>query len=96
MKNIKWFSLSLFILTAFACQAVAGTSLTFWHGIESPESIRILMGNDLYVHVSKDNHTFIARLAPDTQVKEETHHPMVFETRNCHLFDKQSGDNLTI
>jgi multiple sugar transport system ATP-binding protein len=54
------------------------------------------MGNDLYVHVSKDNHTFIARLAPDTQVKEETHHPMVFETRNCHLFDKQSGDNLTI
>jgi multiple sugar transport system substrate-binding protein len=42
MKKIKWFSLSLFILTAYVCQAVAGTSLTFWHGIESPESIQIL------------------------------------------------------
>jgi multiple sugar transport system substrate-binding protein len=42
MNKIKWFSLSLFILTTFVCQAVAGTSLTFWHGIESPESIRIL------------------------------------------------------
>jgi multiple sugar transport system substrate-binding protein len=40
MKKIMWFS--LFILTTVACQAVAGPSLTFWHGIESPESIRIL------------------------------------------------------
>ena len=42
MKRIKWFALSLFILTTFVCQAVAGTSLIFWHGIESPESIRVL------------------------------------------------------
>lgn len=42
MNKIKLFSLSLFILTAFVCQAFASTSLTFWHGIESPESIRIL------------------------------------------------------
>ncbi|MGD9213620.1 MAG: ABC transporter substrate-binding protein [Desulfobacteraceae bacterium] len=42
MSKIKWFTLSLFILTAFVCQAVAGTTLTFWHGIESPESIQVL------------------------------------------------------
>ncbi|MGD9009335.1 MAG: ABC transporter substrate-binding protein [Desulfobacteraceae bacterium] len=42
MSKIKWFTISLLILTTFVCQAVAGTSLTFWHGIESPESIRIL------------------------------------------------------
>lgn len=44
MKRIKWFALSLFILTTFVCQTVAGTSLIFWHGIESPESIRVLNG----------------------------------------------------
>ncbi|MGD9169296.1 MAG: ABC transporter substrate-binding protein [Candidatus Thiodiazotropha sp.] len=42
MGKIKWFSLSLFILTTFVCQAVAGTTLTFWHGIESPDSILVL------------------------------------------------------
>jgi multiple sugar transport system substrate-binding protein len=42
MIKIRWFSLSLVILAAFVCQAAAGTALTFWHGIESPESIQIL------------------------------------------------------
>jgi multiple sugar transport system substrate-binding protein len=42
MNKIKWFAILLFTLTTFVGQAVAGTSLTFWHGIESPESIRIL------------------------------------------------------
>jgi ABC-type sugar transport system ATPase subunit len=54
------------------------------------------MGNDLFVHVSQDSHTFIARLSPDTLVKEETNHPMVFDTQRCHLFDKDSGENLTL
>jgi multiple sugar transport system ATP-binding protein len=53
------------------------------------------MGNDLYVHVSRDNHSFIARLAPDTHVQQNTLHPMSFDTHRCHLFDKQSGLNLT-
>lgn len=42
MKIIKWFSLSLVLLTTFILQVDAGTSLIFWHGIESPKSIRIL------------------------------------------------------
>ncbi len=42
MYKYKWLTFSLVLLTTFVCQAVAGTSLTFWHGIESPESIRIL------------------------------------------------------
>jgi multiple sugar transport system ATP-binding protein len=54
------------------------------------------MGNDLYVHLSWNNHFFIARLSPDTQVKEGAFHPMSFDTRNCHLFDKESGENLTL
>lgn len=54
------------------------------------------MGNDLYVHVSRDNHSFIARLSPDTQVKEGASHPMSFDTQNCHLFDKESGENLAL
>ena len=54
------------------------------------------MGNDLYVHVSRDNHSFIARLSPDTHVAEDSTHPMSFDTEHCHLFDKKSGDNLTI
>jgi multiple sugar transport system ATP-binding protein len=54
------------------------------------------MGNDLYVHLSRDNLSFIARLSPDTQVEEDTSHPMSFDSQNCHLFDKQSGENLTL
>ena len=54
------------------------------------------MGNDLFVHLSRDKHTFVARLSPDTQVEEETHHPMSFNTQRCHLFDKDSGENITI
>jgi multiple sugar transport system ATP-binding protein len=54
------------------------------------------MGNDLYVHVSQNNHSFIARLSPDTQVEEDASHPMCFDTHRCHLFDKQNGENLTI
>jgi multiple sugar transport system substrate-binding protein len=42
MKKIKWFLLSLFLLTTFGGQAVAGTSLTFWHAIESTESSQLL------------------------------------------------------
>jgi multiple sugar transport system ATP-binding protein len=52
------------------------------------------MGNDLYVHVSRDSHSFIARLAPDTPVTENAVHPISFDTQRCHLFDKQSGENL--
>jgi multiple sugar transport system ATP-binding protein len=54
------------------------------------------MGNDLYVHISRDDHSFIARLSPDTQVEEDVPHPMRFDTQRCHLFDKESGENLTI
>jgi hypothetical protein len=54
------------------------------------------MGNDLFVHVSRDGHTFIARRSPDTLVEEETNHPMTFDTQRCHLFDKDSGENLTL
>jgi multiple sugar transport system ATP-binding protein len=53
------------------------------------------MGNDLYVHVSRDGHTFIARLSPDTQVEKDAPHPMIFDTQRCHLFDKDSGESLT-
>jgi multiple sugar transport system substrate-binding protein len=42
MITIRWFSLILMILAAFAGQAAAGTSLIFWHGIESPVTIRVL------------------------------------------------------
>jgi multiple sugar transport system substrate-binding protein len=42
MKKIKWFFLSVFILTALVCQASADTTLTFWHGLESPESMQVL------------------------------------------------------
>jgi multiple sugar transport system ATP-binding protein len=54
------------------------------------------MGNDLYVHVSRDDHSFIARLSPDTHVEEDASHQMCFDTQRCHLFDKESGENLTI
>lgn len=54
------------------------------------------MGNDLYAHLSRDNHFFIARLSPDTQVAEDTTHPMSFDAEHCHLFDKESGNNLTL
>jgi multiple sugar transport system ATP-binding protein len=53
------------------------------------------MGNDLYVHFSRDNHMFAARLAPGIPVSEGRLHPMVFDTEKCHLFDKESGRNLT-
>lgn len=52
------------------------------------------MGNDLDAHVSRDNHSFIARLAPDTPITENAVHPISFDTQCCHLFDKQSGENL--
>lgn len=42
MKKIKWFSFSLFVLLVFVGEVTAGTTLTFWHGIESPMSIKIL------------------------------------------------------
>lgn len=42
MNKLKLFSISLVILVALVCQAAAALSLTFWHGIEDPESIRIL------------------------------------------------------
>jgi ABC-type sugar transport system ATPase subunit len=54
------------------------------------------MGNDQYVHISRDNHAFIARLSSDTRVEEETSHPMSFDTQNCHLFDMECGENLTL
>jgi multiple sugar transport system ATP-binding protein len=54
------------------------------------------MGNDLYVHASRDDHSFIARLSPDTHVEEDASHQMCFDTQRCHLFDKESGENLTI
>jgi multiple sugar transport system ATP-binding protein len=52
------------------------------------------MGHDLYVHLSWDRHSFIARLSPDTPVAEETTHTITFDTGRCHLFDKESGDRL--
>jgi ABC-type sugar transport system ATPase subunit len=54
------------------------------------------MGNELYVHVSRNSHPFIARLSPDTHVDEDSKHQMVFDTQRCHLFDKDSGENLTL
>jgi multiple sugar transport system ATP-binding protein len=54
------------------------------------------MGNELYVHVSRNTHSFIARLSPDTHVNEGMTHQMIFDTQRCHLFDKESGENLTI
>jgi multiple sugar transport system ATP-binding protein len=54
------------------------------------------MGNDLYVHISRDEHSFIARLSPDTHVAEDASHQLRFDTQRCHLFDKESGENLTI
>jgi ABC-type sugar transport system ATPase subunit len=54
------------------------------------------MGNDLFVHLSRDRHAFIARLSPDTRVEEQTNHPMNFDSERCHLFDKESGENLTL
>jgi multiple sugar transport system ATP-binding protein len=54
------------------------------------------MGNDLYLHLSRGSHSFIARISPDTQVAEDTIHPMSFNTQNCHLFDKESGENLIL
>jgi multiple sugar transport system ATP-binding protein len=54
------------------------------------------MGNDLFVHVSRDRHFFIARLSPDTQVSEDTSHPMCFDTHRSHLFDKESGDRIEL
>lgn len=44
MKRFKWFSISAFILTTIVCQAAAGATLTFWHGLELPESIQVLNG----------------------------------------------------
>lgn len=54
------------------------------------------MGNDLYVHVSRDQHCFVARLSHDTQVEENASHPLSFDTQKCHLFDANSGENLTL
>jgi multiple sugar transport system substrate-binding protein len=42
MKKLKWFSLSMFIFASLTCQTAFGTTLTFWHGIESPASIQVL------------------------------------------------------
>jgi multiple sugar transport system ATP-binding protein len=66
------------------------------NGIDLDVTLVENMGNDLYVHLSRDDHSFIARLSPDTQVEEEASHQMRFDTQRCHLFDKQSGENLTI
>jgi multiple sugar transport system ATP-binding protein len=52
------------------------------------------MGHDLYVHLSRDNHLFIARLGPDTPVAEGATHPICFDTERAHLFDKKSGVRL--
>lgn len=66
------------------------------HAIDCDVTLVENMGNDLFVHVSRDNHSFIARLAPDVEVQAATTHPMRFDTRRCHLFDSQSGENLTL
>lgn len=42
MKKVKWFSFSMFLLLVFVCHATAATALTFWHGMESLENLRIL------------------------------------------------------
>jgi multiple sugar transport system substrate-binding protein len=42
MKKYRWFSLWTFILTLLVCQAATGATLTFWHGIELPESVQVL------------------------------------------------------
>ena len=54
------------------------------------------MGNDLFVHVSRDDFSFVARLAIDNRITPDATHAMLFDTRNCHLFDKKSGENLTV
>jgi multiple sugar transport system ATP-binding protein len=53
------------------------------------------MGNELYVHLARDNHTFVARLTSGIPVTEGRMHSMSFDTEKCHLFDKESGMNLT-
>jgi multiple sugar transport system ATP-binding protein len=54
------------------------------------------MGNELYAHVSHNGHSYIARLSPDTNVDEDETPQMVFATQRGHLFDKETGDNLTL
>jgi multiple sugar transport system ATP-binding protein len=66
------------------------------HSIDCDVILVENMGNDLYVHVSRDDHSFIARLSSDTHVEEDASHQMCFDTQRCHLFDKESGENLTI
>jgi multiple sugar transport system ATP-binding protein len=53
------------------------------------------MGHEVFAHVSRDNHCFVARLSPDTPVAEGSTHSICFNTGRCHLFDKESGDRLS-
>jgi hypothetical protein len=39
---------------------------------------------------------YIELSSPDTQVDEDAPHPAHFGTHSCHLFDKQSDQNLIV
>jgi multiple sugar transport system ATP-binding protein len=52
------------------------------------------MGNDMFVYFSPGKSQYIARLDAGIRVSSGDVHEMWFDTSTCHLFDKETGDNI--
>jgi multiple sugar transport system ATP-binding protein len=54
------------------------------------------MGNEVFVYFAMGTHQFIARLGSDVNVKSGQNHELWFDMKECHFFDKETEENISI
>ena len=54
------------------------------------------MGNEVFVYFAVGQHQFIARLGSDVNVKSGEKHELWFDMNECHIFDTETEENITL
>ena len=60
--------------------------------VDAKVDVTELMGNEIFVYLSSEKHTYIARVDPRTRVKMGDEMQVVFNMNNMHLFDLESEE----
>jgi multiple sugar transport system ATP-binding protein len=54
------------------------------------------MGNEVFVYFAVGQNQFIARLGADVNVKSGEKHELWFDMNECHVFDTETEENITL